>query len=441
MAYPTPTTAIIPGWTNTPIPNFSLSAAGLLVLADLNTIAQRTSLRGGSSWFDSLLLAPGLHYQQAADEVAHGDAKTLVAVEIQPDGKPASHQIVNQAVVNYVLRSAKDGKTVVLDVGELPVKSHSWRAGRTARGGQRSSVYAGNWGGRRRGAALPDLGWTAHLLYLASPLLTCVAIVLIVLVGDWWALALIAALMLSRILNIVVIKARSRPKPKVLPPPFSYHMSWDPRAARITQYSINISPVTTVILRGLSSDLQALTTTVWLRPKTTAEGYLEAIAKVLVYLVAACSGNATQAGNLIMLVLLLVSGGLLALSNASVMGLRNAGKIVAPSLEERHSHGLYGGGRPSHHNSSSDSGGRAGVGGHSGNGHGPRARPREMTESWPEGSELSSLNGFEDSLESGETHGRLRRRSSEISEPSDYHVQVDTRLGVLEVAASRHRSG
>lgn len=189
MAYTTPTTntlhTLIPGWTHTPIPNFSLSAAGLLVLADLNTIAQRTSLRGGSSWFDSLLLAPGLHYQQAADEVAFGDAKTLVAVEIQPDGKPASHQIVNQAVVNYVLRTAKEGETVVLDVGEIPVKSRSWRTGRAARGGQRASVYAGGgWGGGSSGVVLPDLDWTAHLLYLASPLLTCVAIVLIVLVGD-----------------------------------------------------------------------------------------------------------------------------------------------------------------------------------------------------------------------------------------------------------------
>lgn len=183
MAYTTPSAntlhTLIPGWTNTPIPNFSLSAAGLLVLADLNTIAQRTSLRGGSSWFDSLLLAPGLHYQQAADEVAHGDAKTLVAVEIQPDGKPASHQIVNQAVVNYVLRTAKEGETVVLDVGEIPVKSRSWRTGR-----KRASVYAGGRGGGGGGVVLPDLGWTAHLLYLASPLLTCVAIVMIILVGD-----------------------------------------------------------------------------------------------------------------------------------------------------------------------------------------------------------------------------------------------------------------
>lgn len=255
-----------------------------------------------------------------------------------------------------------------------------------------------------------------------------------------WALALTAALMLSRILNIFVIKQRSRPKPKFLPPPFSHPLSFDPRMARITQYTINISPVTTVILRGLSTDLQALTTTVWLRPKTHAEGYLEAIAKVLVYLVAACSGNATQAGNLIMLVLLLVSGGLLALSNASVKGLRSGGKVVAPSPEDRRARGSHRGGW-SGGNSSSGSDGRAGGGGgaQNGSGHRSRVRRRETTESWTESSDLSSLKSSEDSLEKGEAPGRLRRHSSSDNGPPDYRVQVDTRLGVLEVVASRGR--
>lgn len=255
-----------------------------------------------------------------------------------------------------------------------------------------------------------------------------------------WALALTAALMLSRILNIFVIKQRSRPKPKVLPPPFSQPLSFDPRMARITQYSINISPVTTVILRGLSSDLQALTTTVWLRPKTHAEGYLEAIAKVLVYLVAACSGNATQAGNLIMLSLLLVSGGLLALSNASVRGLRSGGKVVAPSPEDRYARGSHRGGRSSWR-SSSGSDGRvgAGNGAQNGAGHRSRVRRRETTESWTESSDLSSLKSSEDSLEKGEAPGRFRRHSSNESGPPDYRVQVDTRLGVLEVVALRGR--
>lgn len=193
--FPHPST-LIHGWTNTPFPNFSLSASGLIVLADLSTVAQRTALRGGSSWLDSLLLVPGLHYQQAADELlAHGDLSSpssseavLHAVEVARDGdvdgdedRPAvSHRIVNRAVVGYILRAAREGSTVVLDVGEVPPvggpSSRGWRVGRG--GGGRASVYP------MGGGDVPDLGWAAHLLYLASPVLTCVAAVFVVLLGD-----------------------------------------------------------------------------------------------------------------------------------------------------------------------------------------------------------------------------------------------------------------
>lgn len=174
----------IPGWSHTPIPNFSLSAGGLLALADLSTIAQRTALRGGSSWLDSLLLAPGLHYQQAADELARAEGTpTLTAVEASSSGSgPATtYRIVNQAVISYILRSAKEGKTVVLDVGELPVKSSSsWSKRRQS---QRNAVLYGP-AGKQQDQAEVDIGWVANLLYLTSPLLTCAAIVIVVLLGD-----------------------------------------------------------------------------------------------------------------------------------------------------------------------------------------------------------------------------------------------------------------
>lgn len=177
--YPHPNT-LIHGWTNTPIPNFSLSASGLILLADLSTVAQRTALRGGSSWLDSLLLVPGLHYQQAADELSHhGESVVLDAVEVGSDGRPVSHRIVNQAVVGYILRTAREGRTVVLDVGEVPLRSPwAWRSRR----GVRASVYS--MGGGGGGGGDPDLGWAAHLLYLASPVLTCIASVFVVLLGD-----------------------------------------------------------------------------------------------------------------------------------------------------------------------------------------------------------------------------------------------------------------
>lgn len=168
---------LVPGWTTRPIPSFTLSAAGLLVLADLSTIAQRTALRGGSSWFDGLLLVPGLHYQQAADELARGEGATILIAVEDPgsDGTVVRHRIVNQAVVNYVLRVAKDGETVLLDVGELPKRPRNKGTSKS----QRAVLYAGEEADHRE-----ELTWTAHLLYLASPVLTCIAVVLIILLAD-----------------------------------------------------------------------------------------------------------------------------------------------------------------------------------------------------------------------------------------------------------------
>ncbi|KAI8151297.1 hypothetical protein K4K49_010767 [Colletotrichum sp. SAR 10_70] len=70
---------VFPILPKTPLPSLSLSAAGLVALADLQTIAHRTALTGTSSWWDSLVLAPGLHYQQAADGVAGSDASGISA--------------------------------------------------------------------------------------------------------------------------------------------------------------------------------------------------------------------------------------------------------------------------------------------------------------------------------------------------------------------------
>lgn len=463
MASSTTTTTItrpfIAGWSSHPIPNFSLSASGLLVLADLSTIAQRTVLRGGSSWLDSLLLAPGLHYQQAADDLVRGDnAHILTAVEIERDGKLTAHRIVNQAVVSYVLRIAKEGKTVTLDVGEIPVKRGSWGMGRQGMGrnGQRAMLYGGP------SELRENLSWAAQLLYVASPVLTCVAVAIIILLADcecslapvgclhyphledgwnldrWltvltgWALAIVGLLMVSRILNITVIKSRSKPKPPHLPSPFSFPTS--AQSPRITQYTITLNPTTSVILRGLSSDLYTLTTTVWLRPKTHIEGYLEAIAKVLVYLVASISGNATQAGNIVLLILLLVSAGLLALSNARQQGLLNGGRVVAPSPGDKdneygrtwpraNDHG-YGGGGPR------GGGSRGGVAGPRGT-----ANDRQDTESWPATSDLSSM---EESLEKDPVRGVLRR-TFPSDDSVEYELRLETRAATVEVTTRRDR--
>jgi len=153
----------------------SLSAAGLLALADLSTIAQRTAIAGGSSWLDSLLLAPGLHYQQAADELARGTGEQgVTAVETDPDGRVVTHTINNAATAAYIRRVAKPGELITLDVGMLPQTVK--RGFRRQTLGQHATVWTQE--------ETPDLGWLSHMLYLISPVLTVFALVLMVLLQD-----------------------------------------------------------------------------------------------------------------------------------------------------------------------------------------------------------------------------------------------------------------
>ena len=165
-----------PGWNQTPIPGLSLSAAGLLALADLSTAARRTAITGGSSWLDSLVLVPGLHYQQAADELARGPgARGLCqAVETEPDGTLARRPVRNAATAQFLAHVARPDEVVTVDVGMLPQRA---RRGFT---GQKSSRRATVWTTN----ATPDLGWLSHLLYLVSPVLTVAALTLMILLND-----------------------------------------------------------------------------------------------------------------------------------------------------------------------------------------------------------------------------------------------------------------
>lgn len=254
--------------------------------------------------------------------------------------------------------------------------------------------------------------------------------------------------MISRLLNIFVIKARSRPKPTTLPPPFTqlYPGASPPR---ITQYTITLNPTTRVVLRGLSTDLYALTTTVWLRPKTPVEGYLEAIAKVLVYLVAAVSGNATQAGNLILLSLLLSSAGLLALSNTRVTGLRNGGRVVThPSPralrneKKREDGGNVSGDklRSVRDNQSQNGPPRTATAGGSIRGYEPRQAAE--TESWPEMSESSSMAGKDDIVEQRRARNRTAYPLGDaVDDAVDDAVAYELRLEEgLGIAPAKHAS-
>lgn len=203
------------------------------------------------------------------------------------------------------------------------------------------------------------MDWVSHALYLLSPLLTVTAIVFMVLLQDWWGLGFLIALMVSRLANIWAIKERARPggspppalpplddddeKPKSPPPPpsppppaavgeskqsLALPLTFKRQDSSMTQYTIDWGDNRRVILKGEDADLRAVTTEAWLRAKTTLEGYLEAMSKLIVYMVASLSGNLSQAGAVVLMSLLLVSAGLLGLSNAHATSMQMHGRRV-----------------------------------------------------------------------------------------------------------------
>ncbi|KAF6798871.1 hypothetical protein CSOJ01_12574 [Colletotrichum sojae] len=351
------------------IPHLSLSSAGLIALADLQTLSRRTALTGTSSWLDALVLAPGLHYHQAAEEAISGDSSSgsastarafggadnaadpgpgggMFAVETLADGTRKPIRVTNPGMLLLLSRikmqeekkrsreirqttlrkrRRRDGgaggiealdagdkihndehKVIFLDVGPLA----SGRRKRTGRAF--ASANAG-------GGADWEFERASNMLYLASPLLTASAVTVMVLLGDWWGLAAIAALMTSRLLNIYIIKSRTPPQP---------HPPNPPPSSSLTEYTIPLTPLLTIHIRGSVPDLSALTTSQKLLPLTETQNYLEAAAKLTIYVVAALGGNVSQSGNAVLLVLLLGSAALLGLSNGSMKGVRGQGRVA-----------------------------------------------------------------------------------------------------------------
>ncbi|KAL6822885.1 hypothetical protein J3E69DRAFT_338130 [Trichoderma sp. SZMC 28015] len=372
-----PNHPLIAAWTSTPIPHLSLSAGGLLALADLNTIAQRTAIAGGSSWLDAFVLAPGLHYQQAADLLTpeYGSGKLVLSTL---DGGARQFVVSNVAMVKYLRRLwEREGKYGVVT---LYVRAENGVGGISF--SSSLSLLLGRDDSRRRSQRrwqrdlrrqlemehkshvreVLEMDWVSHALYLLSPLLTVTAIVFMVLLQDWWGLGFLIALMVSRLANIWAIKERARPggspppplppldddeKPKSSPPPppsppppaqgtavgeskqsLALPLTFKRQDSSMTQYTIDWGDNRRVILKGEDADLRAVTTEAWLRAKTTLEGYLEAMSKLIVYMVASLSGNLSQAGAVVLMSLLLVSAGLLGLSNAHATSMQMHGRRV-----------------------------------------------------------------------------------------------------------------
>ncbi|SJL14847.1 uncharacterized protein ARMOST_18319 [Armillaria ostoyae] len=272
------------------ISGITLESAGLVALADLSTVAVRTALMGTASWLDVLVLAPGMHQQQSADEVNRG--------EFPQTGSLTSgyvFRVENPATVSYLQSIGRTGYLVTAQVEPKlvfrnPSKIPYFKS--TDLYPQNHSFYIA--------------GVFVALLYLLCPILTTVVFALVGSIRDWWALAVLGMLVLSRTINVYIIKRR-----------VSDSENWKgTKEMGAGDLLIVLSQDRWVRLRGELPDIKRVTAGQWLRDENRVESLAVGFATLLVYAAAALAGNASTIGSLLIAVLLLCCVALLAVCNS-----------------------------------------------------------------------------------------------------------------------------
>ncbi|KAK8217151.1 hypothetical protein M8818_001403 [Zalaria obscura] len=281
-------------WISPEVSGVSLDAAGLVALADFTTIARRTALTGTSTFLDAFVLCPGLHRQQNAPELNGGEYPTCAAMTTG-----YVFRVENPATVLYLQKVGRTGQLTTLSVRDIRQTETFWS--RTL-----SLLHT-----THRAALLTTVP------YFGAICLTLWTLVLLVLTADWWGLTVIVILIFSRFCNIIVIRRRSI-------------TGWKGASEPGVQGDLLIllSQDRWIRLRGTVDDLKAVTSGQWLREPTFFEGSVAALATVLVYLDAALASNTYQLGKILLLVLLISSAGLLAITNEKTEVLQMHGKLI-----------------------------------------------------------------------------------------------------------------
>lgn len=281
------------------MPELSLDAAGLVALADLTTIQQRTALTGNAVILDALVLCPGIHMQQDSTNLNGGEYPACGGMD-----SGYVFRVENPATVYYLQQVGTTGHLTTLTVSPID-KSKSWY-------GRAASVLF--WA--------PNTPLIPALAYGAAVLWTIVVIVVLGLSHDWWALGVIFMLIASRLCNVIVIRRRAKP---------GWHGEKEPN--KYDDLLILLSQDRWIRIKGEVDHLKAITSGQWLRDQRTFEGWATALATMVVYLAAALVSNATRFGQALIITLLAGSVGLLAVTNSTTYSLVMHGhmlRVVAP---------------------------------------------------------------------------------------------------------------
>ena len=274
--------------------NIRLEAAGLVALADLTSIAKWTAITGTASWLDVFFLAPGMHRQQSASELNGGEYPPTAAMTTG-----YVFRVENQATVRYLQTMGKPGHLVNIFVEAEPS----------------SAPHPG------LGVLIKHLFsnpcMPAAFLYLLGPSATMAALVMLGLLGDWWAMGILGMLMVARLCNTIVVRRRRER---------GWKGALEPGVRG--DLLVLVSQDRWFRIRGLVDDLKAVTSGQWLREMSGPEEFAVSLATVLVFVAAALATNVSTEGSLIILCLLLVSAGILGLCNSMATRLHMHGRIM-----------------------------------------------------------------------------------------------------------------
>lgn len=281
-------------WSGSLSPNISLDAAGLVALADLKTISQRTALTGTSALLDTFVLCPGIHRQQSAPDLNGGEYPVCGAMT-----SGYVFRIENPATVLYLQKVGLTGQLTTLSV-------RSTLQSRAEQNNILSRIFT-----------FHNASWTSSCAYLLSVVMTIVALVLLAMSHNWWGLIVILFLCTSRLCNVIIIRRRT-------------DVSWQGASEPGVKGDLLVllSQDRWIRMRGMVDDLKAVTSGQWLRQMTFVESSIAAFATLLVYLDAALASNVDQAGKIILLVLLIATAGTLGIANETTRKLQMHGRVI-----------------------------------------------------------------------------------------------------------------
>ncbi|PBK61732.1 hypothetical protein ARMSODRAFT_997357 [Armillaria solidipes] len=272
----------------------TVQATGLIALADLPPVTIRTALSGTASYSDALVLAPGMHQQQSASEINCGEFPITGAMT-----SGYIFRVENPATVYYLQSIGVTGHLVA------------------------AHVYSSEEKTPLRSFFVP-----ATLLYALCQVLTLIVAVSLALIRDWWALGVLGGFMVSRLINVIVIKRRNE-------------KGWKGKKESGVQGDLFVLLCHDrwVRLQGSVDDLKAVTSGQWLRDLTTMESFAITCATMLVYVSAILAFNASPVGSLLMGFLLLSTAALLTLCNSLTGSLQMCDRVIrrvgAPKKYER----------------------------------------------------------------------------------------------------------